>query len=295
MELIVETDIGRDPDDFFTLCYLISAGVQIRAITVSPGDLDQVAVVKFLLKEVGLTIPVGVGRLNRIKSSVGGVHTELLRKYKFPSVFHDDGFGPIVIRETFNRYRNAELLCIGPLLSVGEYLSPHSSQKIFFVKRATMQGGFIGYDIHGVKVPELDKFKGLTTCLTFNLGGDNEGAMTYISSKMIRERNWIGKNICHTIEYDENVHNFILSIKPHDRAGELLREGMGMYLAKHKSKKFHDPTAAVCMLHPEIATWTKGKMYYDRGKWGATLNENGDNIAIDVDRSQLWNFIAKGE
>ena len=36
MNLIVETDIGRDPDDVFALLYLVQAGAHLRAVTVSP-------------------------------------------------------------------------------------------------------------------------------------------------------------------------------------------------------------------------------------------------------------------
>jgi hypothetical protein len=43
IDLIVETGLGHDPDDFFTLCYLAAAGVRLRAITVVPGDRDQLA------------------------------------------------------------------------------------------------------------------------------------------------------------------------------------------------------------------------------------------------------------
>ncbi len=35
--LVVETDLGRDPDDFSALCYLISAGYNIVGITITPG------------------------------------------------------------------------------------------------------------------------------------------------------------------------------------------------------------------------------------------------------------------
>jgi len=80
IDLTVETDIGRDPDDFFALCYLFGCGeVDVRLITISPGDPDQVAVAKFVLSEVGLDIPVGVGKKDRNKSSVGGVHRQVSR------------------------------------------------------------------------------------------------------------------------------------------------------------------------------------------------------------------------
>ncbi len=296
MELIVETNLGRDPDDFFALCYLIAAGVKIRAITISPGDLDQVAVAKFLLKEVGLDIPVGVGILNRVQSSDGGVHTQLLKKYKFPSVFNHDGLGSKVIRETHEKYRNVELFCIGPLFSVGEYLLPNSPQKTFFIKRATMQGGFIGYDIHKQDVVKLNQFKDINFCSTYNLDKNYEGSIKYITSKLIREREWIGENICCSIEYNEDINNKMKSIKPQNRATELLRESMNMHLNDSGFKKFNDPVAAVCMLHPEIVNWVKGEMYCRSGKWGALLTDSqGDNIAIDIDKQKFWEYITKGQ
>lgn len=51
MKLIIETDLGHDPDDFFAICYFIDAGIDIQLITISPGDPDQIAIAKFLLKE----------------------------------------------------------------------------------------------------------------------------------------------------------------------------------------------------------------------------------------------------
>jgi inosine-uridine nucleoside N-ribohydrolase len=99
MKLIVETDLGRDPDDFFALCYFIDAGVHLQLITISPGDPDQVAVAKFILKECGLDIPVGVSDVNRNKRSVGSIHTELLKKYGYPEAVQSDGAGHEFMRK----------------------------------------------------------------------------------------------------------------------------------------------------------------------------------------------------
>ena len=49
MNLIIETDIGRDPDDLFAIAYLIAAGANVRAVLISPGDPDQIAVARLLL------------------------------------------------------------------------------------------------------------------------------------------------------------------------------------------------------------------------------------------------------
>jgi len=145
-------------------------------------------------------------------------------------------------------------------------------------------------------VPQLDKFKGRKTCATFNLNGDVNGATAFLSAN-IQERYFIGKNVCHTIIYDTEIHKRILQTSPKDRASELLREGMGMYLNAHPSgKKFHDPSAAVCHLHPDIATWVNAKLYREKGEWGAKIDgQTKDQIAVNIDYDRLWDYIAKGE
>jgi inosine-uridine nucleoside N-ribohydrolase len=80
MNLIIETDIGHDPDDFFALCYLASAGVDIRGIMICPGDPDQIAIARLFCKEIGLDIPIGASKLDRTKLSSGSIHHDLLKK-----------------------------------------------------------------------------------------------------------------------------------------------------------------------------------------------------------------------
>ena len=73
MNLIVSSDLGRDPDDFFAICYLIASGVNIVALDISPGDPDQISFATWLLNEVQLDIPIGVSKLGRDKQSSGGI------------------------------------------------------------------------------------------------------------------------------------------------------------------------------------------------------------------------------
>src|SRR4051812_27560323 len=108
MDLIVETDIGHDPDDFFAICYLVAAGVKIRAIVVTPGDKDQLAVVNLLCSELGLDIPVGYSK-ESVKYSAGGVHAELLRRYGVSKDGKADGWGHEVINDTFVKFPESNL------------------------------------------------------------------------------------------------------------------------------------------------------------------------------------------
>ena len=77
------------------------------------------------------------------------------------------------------------------------------------------------------------------------------------------------------------------------RSGTFSRSD-GYVPTKHEGKKFHDPAAAVCMLHPEAGTWVNGTLYRERGGWGTRVSDDpaADEILADIDRTALWNHIA---
>lgn len=295
MNCLVISDLGHDPDDFFALCYLISAGVNIRGIVVTPGDPDQIAIAKLLTKEIGLDIPIGASHDNRQKLSSGSIHHQLLNKYGHKLSAMPDGHGYEVVSATLKAWgprrapitgfedSDCEAFVIGPVTSLGEYLKDYPTA----IKRATMQGGFLGYDLHTFPCKRLDKFKRLIWQPTFNLNGDREGAVNFLNAD-IKERRFVGKNVCHTIIYNAEVHK---GIKTKDRASELFKEGMDMYLDSHGEKKFHDPSAACCHLHPEIGSWVRGNVRKIQKGWGTELNNNGDYILADIDYNALWDHI----
>jgi len=285
MNLIVETDIGHDPDDFFALCYLIEAGINIRCITVVPGDPDQLAIVNFLCKELNLDIPIGVSKIERTKNSSGGMHHDLLNKYKHSLTGKHDGLGHNVIKETYEKYPDSELFIIGPPTNVGNFLRENPIQ----INRATMQGGFLSNDLHNFDCIRLEQFEGKIWVPTFNLNGDRKGGTSFLAAN-IKERRLVGKNVCHTVWYDKTTFQ---NSTFKGRASELFNEAMRIYLQHHDGKKFHDPTAAVCHLHPNVANWVKGKTVKMEGGWGTQLDDNGDYIAASVNYDKLWKHIAE--
>jgi hypothetical protein len=62
-----------------------------------------------------------------------------------------------------------------------------------------------------------------------------------------------------------------------------------MYLEEHGEKKFHDPTALVCHLHPEVGTWVAGKPARLGDGWTTVAGE--DRVLADVDREGLWRHL----
>lgn len=283
MDLIIETDIGHDPDDYFALCYLAAAGVKIRAILICPGDPDQVAVAKLFCDEVGLDIPIGASKLDRTKLSSGSIHHGLLKKYNRRLEAKPDGLGKDIFDDVLRNYPNSELFIIGPVTSIGSWLKENNKS----FKRATMQGGFCSYDVMSPSI-RIPAFEGKSWMPTFNMNGDRPGALAFLNAN-IAERRFVGKNVCHTVLYTKEEYRRME--KPRCRAAELFMEGMGMYLERHESKKFHDPTAAACHLHPEIGKWVCGKVQKIEGGWGTTLDGDKDLVLGDIDYENLWRRI----
>lgn len=288
--LVIETDLGHDPDDFMAICYLVSAGVDIKSIFITPGDPDQIAIGKFLVDYLGINAKVYASMPDRNKCSSGGVHIKILQKYGYPLVDTPDDFSK-AYDSIINSPPQTEFFVIGPPTALGTFFEKNI---YMWWKRLVMQGGFIAYDEHNLPCEKLDKFMGKTTVPSFNPGGAIKQTLTILQTP-IRERKFVSKNLCHTIVYDKNIHELILKTPSPNKAIDLMRDAMNIYLQKHDEKKFHDPTAAVLMLHPEIGTWVEAKLYCDHGKWGANIHKGTDQIIVDIDRNKLWEYVAKGE
>ena len=290
MNLIVETDLGRDPDDFFAILWLLATGAYIPCITITPGHPDQIAVAQLIRKELKLHFTIGAAKWNEKKRSSGGMHYKLLEKYGYKldddsmkSYVPDAANSELLIADAVQEHK-PELFIIGPATNVHKYLKTHSCP---FIK-ATMQGGFCGYHIHRPQIC-IQNFEDATWQPTFNLNGDRPAGLAFIEAD-IPVKQFIGKNVCHTVLYDKYVH---VRLKTRNRAAELFKEGMDIYLAEHEVKKFHDPAAAVVHKYPEVATWVKGKVQKIEQGWGTVVDDNGDSVAVDINYDQLWTHITE--
>lgn len=279
MKVIIETDLGHDPDDFLAICWLVGAEIDVQAIVITPGDLDQIATARLICKELGLSIPIGAANPDSKKFSSGSIHHEMLDHYGLSRESKPDDYGYKVIESIW--HKDSHLFVIGPLSNVGKYLK-HGGKP--FVT-ATMQGGFVPYSLYR---PEfiLEKFEGREWMPTFNLNGDRKGAQNFFQALMPRQM--VGKNVCHTIELTKELF-FGFGI-PKNRAQELYLEACSRYLKYHDSKKLHDPTAAVCMLHPEIGLWMDGNTVKRESGWTTVLGN--DKILVDIDRKRLWDYLS---
>lgn len=279
MSLIIETDLGHDPDDLFAILWLIAAGIDISAIVITPGNPDQIRMAEFIRTETSTDFAIGAAKLGQTKLSSGSVHHALLNHYGWSLRGDDDVLlGVDVIRE-FRTSRADELLIIGPPFNVGAYLSaPYS----YPFAHATMQGGCVPYSYYQPLVV-LDPFLGKDWMSTFNLNGDRRGAERFLSAPF--PRRMVGKNVCHTIVF-EPQHQLSFFAPPPNRAAELFLEA-GTFLGR--DKKFHDPVAAVCHLRPEIGVWKTGKTVKRESGW--TTVPGDDQVLVDLDRDAFWEYL----
>merc|ERR1719356_1738807 len=94
------------------------------------------------------------------------------------------------------------LLTGAPLHNLGDVLKKDG----FRLGRWVAQGGFAGEGV----VPrerQMDKFKGMATCPTWNFGGNIPAAEAALACSAIGKKVCVSKNVCHSVVYDNQFHS----------------------------------------------------------------------------------------
>lgn len=281
LDVVWDMETG-DPDDFLTLLLLLGhPQVNLKAVTVTPGTPDQVGLVRRALAWFDRQIPVGAHNLDHVPKSLrdggepeGGRHG---RRGVCVSSWHYAAFGDAppsreaapggeVLRAACDE--RTTLVTGAPLKNLGAAMKLPG----FRVGALVVQGGFAG---EGVVPPErqLAKFRGMTTCPTYNLNGDPRSAEAALVHPGIGGRWFVSKNVCHGVVYDREVHARVAALKDRSRSLRLIWQGMDAYLRKSpEGKKFHDPLAACCAIDRSIGTWAEVELFRARGGWGSRLS-----------------------
>ena len=259
-----------DPDDFLTLLLLLDhPAVDLRAVTVTPGAVDQVGFVRRALTWFGRdTLPVGAGNIDHPKPALSRWHPKVYGAAE-PSRDAEPA------AELLLRVLDADttLLTGGPPKNLGAALDLAAARgQPLELGRWVAQGGFAG---EGIVPPErqLAKFRGLVTCPTFNLNGAPHAVLAALASPTITARRFVSKNVCHGVIYDHALHQRFAAARGRRRRSiELVHQGMERYLRDHPSgKAFHDPLAAACAIDEAVGEWAEVELYRERGAWGARL------------------------
>ncbi len=266
--MIIETDLGHDPDDIFALIYLISAGISIEAVCLSPGDPYQIKLTRALLH----SLDCGHTKIFTPRSRVAkllplvGWNLEAFRIFGGTDSTSDQPDGHEAELEALN-YTGEVFVC-GPVKMV--HRTKFSS--------LTFQGGFVPYSLHQPSI-RLDKFENLQYCPTFNLGGTDKRVALDLIERPVPQR-WVGKNVCHTFTYTYARHQDVLKTRVLSGNMGVFADLMTAYFHGRSEKAFHDPLAAVMHCHPEFGTWIRGKPVRENGKWSTV--PGGHNCLVDL-------------
>lgn len=302
--LVFDMETG-DPDDVMTLALLLGhPWVDLKGVTVTPGTPHQIGIVRHILCKLHRNeLNVGAFNLDHVK----GRGTPAEKYVTCVSEWHYKTFGNIPPSRDAEEgwhtlYRalsnGATLLTGGPVKNLGALLRNFDDKNPFlspFPFDWVAQGGFAGEGV--VPAPlQLDKFKGMVTCPTYNLNGDPESALLALKSPFVKQKTFVSKNVCHGVVYDQEFHERLrravryIEDGPQCRSLKFILHAMDSYLYQHSGgKKFHDPLAACCAIDPSIGTWAEVELYRERGGWGARLSPGSDTrIIIDYDREQFF-------
>ncbi|CAM5681927.1 nucleoside hydrolase [Streptomyces viridifaciens] len=282
--IVFDMETG-DPDDVFTLCALAThPWARLVAVTVMPGSDEQVGIVKHLLGRLGVSAPVGAHRPGADVKPVSGFHRRWLGKVP---AREPDAEAWQLLRDAFSS-GDATLLTGAPPKNPGVLLEREPDVRI---ARWVAQGGFAG---DSVVPPEhrLPKFEGRETCPTFNFNGAPAAALKLLESPHVGERVLVSKNVCHGVVYDGAMHA-ALSARRLTPGMALVREGMGVYLAKRRAgKAFHDPLAAAVALDESVCAFREVEVYRERGAWGARpAAGTRTRISVSVDHARFLDVL----
>jgi inosine-uridine nucleoside N-ribohydrolase len=273
-----------DPDDVFTLCLLSHHPlVNLVSVTVTPGSKYQIGLVKHILNLLGKDIPVGSKNKDHPKHCVSDFHYTWLGQ--IPPA-DPDSTGANILMDMASTYPDLTIICGASLGNIGALLDFDRID----LKKIVIQGGFAGDNIVS---PEniLEKFKGKTTCPTFNLNGDVPSAIKVLESSRIKERWFVSKNVCHGVKYDSDMHHFMEPYRHKNPGLELIYNGMTKYLCKRPDgKAFHDPLAACCAINPDICKFEDVEIYRHKGEWGSRKSDKINakiSVQVDMDKFRM--------
>lgn len=275
----------KDPDDFLTLLLLLGhPRVNLKAVTIEPGTFEQVNLVGRTLEWFAREdVPVGAFKFSLERDRVSPWHYEV--------------FGRDVVKEPIKAHDGAELLegvcdngttllCGAPPKNIGAALK----RPRFKVGRVVMQGGFAGEGVVPME-KQLEKFRGRTTCPSYNPNHDPKTVLELQSSKLIRDPVcFVSKNVCHGIVFTE-----ALDAAFRLRLAELPMFSANQAIARHRlslehvykglltlpGKALHDLFAACCALDESVAEWANVEIFREKGEWGSRLSADS-RTAITV-------------
>ncbi|KAK9791328.1 putative Inosine/uridine-preferring nucleoside hydrolase [Seiridium cardinale] len=273
-KVLVDTDIGTDPDDGLALAYLaLHPACDLLGITIVTGNVQQrAAVAEILLRACGRTdIPIHLGRREPLLKGAG---QPLVQQYEYvKDLGHNEArqenTAVEFLRQTIRQNPNeVVLLTIGPMSNIGTLFALDPELPSLCQEIISMCGKYFG--------PEKHKKE-------WNMLVDETAAGIVLNTRRPRHR-FVGLDVTRpcTLQADQVEKQLFQEL---GQLGALLRTSGDWWLKKKGRFTFHDPLAAAMIFQPELCHWKKGRVVLEAGN-GATSFEEGegsDFVAAEVD------------
>ncbi|CAE7529874.1 unnamed protein product [Symbiodinium pilosum] len=284
-EVVFDMETG-DPDDVLTLLLLASnPRVKLKAVTITPGASEQVALVLWILQELRLTgVRLGAQEWprNADKKCLRGKFYDSFGRVP-DAVVQGAAIEPAASLLLECCDANTTLLTGGPLHNLGAALDMGG----LTLGRWVAQGGFAGEGV----VPrhlQMEKFAGKSSCETWNFNGNQLAAKAALASKAIAQKVLVSKNVCHRVVYDSRLHQAFKNALQAEKAETVRAEALKLLYnamcnyARGDGKKLHDPLAMAVAVDEGVCHFEEVRVYRDSKGWGSVL-EAGTNTWISVD------------
>ncbi|KAK8035615.1 hypothetical protein PG993_010610 [Apiospora rasikravindrae] len=282
IKVIVDTDIGTDPDDGLTLVYLaLHPRCNLLGVTIVTGDVQKrAAVAQVLLRALGpkaAEIPIYCGRRDPILEGEGQKECQqysdiqkedhVLNRLENTAV----DFMRRTIHENLNE---VVLLTIGPLSNLGLLLA--LEPEIASATRGVVSMG-------GKFLPAGDPHK------EWNIAVDRTAAGMVLAARRPNHR-FVGLDVTRQVMWTKDEY-----LKFEDQVqGPLkpvLQKLSRWWLSIKPRMTFHDPLAAAVIFEPDLCKWKSGRVVVNPRNAMVTFTESEggpDMIASEVDADAFF-------
>ena len=269
--MLIETDIGHDPDDALALTYLIYNNIPIEAILIFPGFIGQCCIVKEIYNHLNKTPPPILSDTtpNENKFVLSKFHKNIVKNTNYEY----DGKSVDYLK---NNKINGDIFIIGPPKGLVNNIIENNN---YFTNKVFYQGGYISYeDIenYGVCIHyKKHDFIGVKMVQSYNVSAISKHFNRFTQSCAPNNLHWITKSLNHTVMYEGQPSKY-----PY----------LEFLLSKiDKGKKLHDIVAAYCYCNQDKVQIVKGEMkIIGQKNYVDIFSQIEQNIIVDIDRPNFW-------
>lgn len=280
VKVLVDTDIGTDPDDGLALAYLAShPSCDLLGVTLVTGNVQQrAAVAEILLRACGLPdVPIHCGRRTPLLKGQGQPQVEQypLVKDQAHANSRPENTAVDFLRRTIRENPDeVVLLTIGPMSNVGLLFALDPELAPLCREVVSMCGKYFG--------PEKHKKE-------WNILVDETAAGMVLGAARPRHR-FVGLDVTRPCTLQRPEVEMRLFQEMGDEFGGLMRTLGGWWLEKKGRFTFHDPLAAAMIFRPDLCEWKSGRVVIDPGNGATSFEEGqgGDLVACSVDPAAFF-------